>query len=77
MDPLTVVTEREMNIAKGQIKFVPFAAPIRYEYATLTPSLRPPSQLATRIKNSWMGSLFDMLEEIGAVPEISEPSASG
>jgi DNA-binding transcriptional LysR family regulator len=70
IDPLTVVTEREMDIARGQITFVPFDAPVRYEYAILTPSHRPPSQLATRVKNAWKETLFEMLEEIGAAPEL-------
>ncbi|MEM7521724.1 MAG: LysR family transcriptional regulator [Pseudomonadota bacterium] len=74
MDPLTVVTEREMNIAKGQIVFLPFAAPVRYEYATLTPSLRPPSQLALRIKDEWLRTLFEMLEDVGAMPAINAAS---
>ncbi|MEO0403107.1 MAG: LysR family transcriptional regulator [Pseudomonadota bacterium] len=74
MDPLTVVTEREMNIAKGQIVFVPFFALLRYEYAILTPSLRPPSQLAIRIKDKWLNALFDMLDDIGAAPHIRDPS---
>ena len=70
IDPLTVLTEREMNIAKGQIVFMPFKAPVRYKYATMTPSHRPPSQLATRIKDAWMRKLFLMLQEIGAAPEM-------
>lgn len=75
IDPLTVVTERELNIAKGQITFLPFDAPIRYEYATLTPSLRPPSQLAIQVKNNWTRTLFTMLDEMGAAPEMSTSSA--
>lgn len=77
IDPLTVVTEREMDIAKGQIVFLPFDAPVRYEYATLTPLLRPPSQLAMRVRENWMRTLFDMLEEIGAAPERMPQSVSG
>ncbi|WP_298835834.1 LysR family transcriptional regulator [uncultured Roseobacter sp.] len=68
VDPLTVVTEQELNIAGGQVVFLPFDAPIRYEYATLTPLHRPPSQLATRVKDSWMESLFTMFDEMGAGP---------
>lgn len=68
VDPLTVVTERELNIAKGQVVFLPFAAPIRYEYATLTPLHRPPSQLATRVKEKWIQHVFSRLEDIGAEP---------
>lgn len=77
MDPLTVVTEREMNIAKGQIKFLPFEAPVRYTYAMLTPALRPPSQLAIQVRDNWMRTLFAMMEEIGAAPELIVPSTGG
>ena len=71
IDPLTVVTEREMNLSQGGIVFLPFDAPVRYEYATLTPSLRPPSRLATRVKDRWMDTLLDMLRQIDAAPEVS------
>lgn len=74
VDPLTVVTEREMDISRGQVVCVPFDAPIRYEYATLTPLHRPLSQLATRVKDSWMESLFTMIDEIGARAEFRAPS---
>ncbi len=77
IDPLTVVTEREMNIAKGQIRFVPFEAPVRYTYAMLTPALRPPSQLAIQVRDNWMRTLFAMMEEIGATPELIVPSTGG
>lgn len=75
VDPLTVVTEKELNIAGGQVVFVPFDAPIRYEYATLTPSQRPPSQLATRVKDEWMESLFTMLNDMEARPAVESLSA--
>lgn len=74
VDPLTVVTERELDIAGGQVVFVPFDAPIRYEYATLTPLHRPPSQLAMRVKDRWMESLHAMLDEMGARPAIGDVS---
>lgn len=77
VDPLTMVTEREMNIAKGQIRFLPFEAPVRYKYAMLTPALRPPSQLAIRVRENWMRTLFQMMEEIGAAPELIVPSTTG
>jgi DNA-binding transcriptional LysR family regulator len=76
VDPLTVVTGRELNIASGQVVFVPFDAPIRYEYATLTPLHRPPSQLATRVKDRWMESLFTLFDEMGAGPALKKSSAS-
>jgi len=70
VDPLTVVTERELNISKGKVVFIPFDASIRYEYATLTPSYRPSSKHATQVKEAWMNSLFEMLEEIDANPTL-------
>ncbi|WP_281856776.1 LysR family transcriptional regulator [Litoreibacter halocynthiae] len=73
VDPLTVVTERELDISRGQVVVVPFDAPIRYEYATLTPLYRPLSQLATRVKESWMESLFTMIDDIGARAELGVP----
>jgi DNA-binding transcriptional LysR family regulator len=74
VDPLTVVTERELDISSSQVVFVPFDAPIRYEYATLTPLHRPLSQLATRVKDNWMESLFTMIDEIGARAALGYPS---
>ena len=70
VDPLTVATERELKISKGTVVFIPFDAPIRYEYATLTPAYRPASKHAARVKDAWMGSLFDMLEDIDAEPSV-------
>jgi len=74
VDPLTVVTERELDISGGQVVFVPFDAPVRYEYATLTPLHRPLSQLAARVKDSWLETLFTMIDEIGAHPKIGDAS---
>lgn len=69
VDPLTVVTERELNLSKGGVVFLPLDAPIRYEYATLTPAYRPASKLAARVKDNWMNTLFSMLEDVGAHPK--------
>lgn len=74
VDPLTVVTEKELDIAKGSVVFLPFKAPIRYEYATLTPLHRPPSQLAIHVKEKWMLHVYAMLEQIGAKPERHDRS---
>ncbi|WP_334068076.1 LysR family transcriptional regulator [Nereida ignava] len=76
VDPLTVVTERELDTADGQVVFVPVDAPVRYEYATLTPLHRPLSQLAARVKNSWIESLFAMIDGIGANPQIEVSSVN-
>lgn len=77
VDPLTAVTERELNISKGKVVFVPFDAPIRYEYATLTPAYRPSSQHATRVKDAWMEALVDMLDGVDARPSVHGTSFGG
>ncbi|MBW4707012.1 LysR family transcriptional regulator [Roseobacter sp. YSTF-M11] len=69
VDPLTVVTEQELDIGKGKIRFIPLQTPIRYEYAILTPLYRPLSQFATRIKDSWIEELLTVLNDIEARPE--------
>lgn len=73
VDPLTVATERRLNSSDGRILFLPIHDNLRYEYAILTPSLRPPSQLALRIAAGWKSELAIMLGEIGANLEF-EPS---
>ncbi len=70
VDPLTAVTEQELGISGGQIVFVPFQAPVRYEYAILTPTFRPASQLATRIRTRWKETLLDMLNDMNARPAL-------
>ncbi|WP_298921837.1 LysR family transcriptional regulator [uncultured Roseobacter sp.] len=69
VDPLTVVTERELDIGRGQITFVPLQKPVRYEYAILTPLHRPLSQFASRIKDNWKEELLSMLESVNARPK--------
>lgn len=68
VDPLTVVTEKELNVARDQIVFIPFDAPIRYKYATLTPAYRPASKYAMRVKDDWMHTLLAMLDAVGSHP---------
>ncbi|WP_299404906.1 LysR family transcriptional regulator [uncultured Roseobacter sp.] len=69
VDPLTVVTERELKIGRGEIVFVPMEDAIRYEYSILTPLHRPLSQLARRIKDSWASELMAMLQDVDAAPQ--------
>lgn len=68
VDPLTMITEQELNISKGQVTFLPFDAAVRYEYAILVPLHRPPSLLARRIKSEWAKELLAMLQAVGASP---------
>ncbi|KIC46915.1 LysR family transcriptional regulator [Ruegeria sp. ANG-S4] len=73
VDPLTVATERELNMSNGRVVFVPFREPLRYEYAVLVPAHRPPSQLALKIKAGWKAEVLAMLEDIGANPSSELP----
>ncbi|WP_170504857.1 LysR family transcriptional regulator [Ruegeria arenilitoris] len=68
VDPLTVATEREMNLSNDKVVFVPLGNPLRYEYAILEPAHRPPSQLALKIKAGWKAEVLKMLEEVKANP---------
>ncbi len=70
VDPLTATTEREMNTTASRVVFIPLMTPILYDYAILTPLHRPPSQLALRIKSGWIGSVMQMLDDIGASPQL-------
>ena len=70
VDPLTVATERELDLSSGKVLFVPFENPLRYEYALLQPDHRPPSQLALKIKAGWKEEVLKMLGEVGAKPRV-------
>ncbi|WP_170763318.1 LysR family transcriptional regulator [Ruegeria lacuscaerulensis] len=68
VDPLTVATERELNLSNGRVIFLPFDDPLRYEYAILKPEHRPPSRLALKIRAGWKVEVIEMLKEVGANP---------
>lgn len=68
VDPLTVATERALNLSNNRVVFLPFENPLRYEYAILEPNHRPPSQLALKIKASWKAEVLRMLEDMNANP---------
>ncbi len=70
VDPLTVVTESKINITDN-IVFRPLKETLPYEYAVVSPSYRPLSKLATKIKDEWISELFYLLDEIGANPQSS------
>ncbi len=69
VDPLTVATERELNLSNKKVVFVPFEKPLRYEYAILKPEHRPPSQLALKIMAGWRAEVLKMLKEVDAHPQ--------
>lgn len=73
VDPLTMITERELDVSRGKVVFRPFDVPVRYEYAMLTPAYRPASQLAARVKDLWMRNLFEILQDMGAQPRMDAP----
>ena len=72
VDPLTVATERELNLSGGRVVFVPFEKPLRYEYAILEPDHRPPSQLALKIKAGWKAEVLAKLKDLAANPCVQE-----
>ncbi|NOD35817.1 MULTISPECIES: LysR family transcriptional regulator [unclassified Ruegeria] len=71
VDPLTVATERELQLSGGKVVFLPIESPLRYEYAILEPVHRPPSQLALNIKAGWKSEVLAMLEDVSANPSTS------
>lgn len=68
VDPLTVATELALNLSSNRVRFIPFQNPLRYEYAILQPTHRPPSQLALKIKAGWKAEVLKVLEQINARP---------
>lgn len=71
VDPLTVITARQLVIYNEDVTFIPLDSSIRYEYATLIPLHRPMSTLALRIKNEWMSELMRLLHDLRAHPKMS------
>jgi DNA-binding transcriptional LysR family regulator len=68
--PLAVVAEGISDSFGGQVVFRPLEDSLRYDYAILTPMLRPLSQVAQALKSAWRGGLMTHLEEAGASPRI-------
>ncbi|MEX0347783.1 MAG: LysR family transcriptional regulator [Paracoccaceae bacterium] len=79
VDPLTMVTETEMDSTAGRVVFRPMQGLFRYEYALLSPLYRPLSQLASRIKDGWRDEVIALLDGVGARPriELIEPEVKG
>ncbi len=74
VDPLTMVTEREMNSTRGKVVFRPLSEEFRYTYVILTPTYRPLSQLALKIRDGWRNEVMELLTGAGARPVIEAPS---
>lgn len=70
VDPLTAVTETEMNTTSGRVVFRKLAGGFRYEYAIVYPIFRPLSRLARQIKDGWRNEVMDLLTLAGAEPEF-------
>lgn len=69
VDPLTVITARELMVYNGEVTFIPLDVSIRYEYATLVPLHRPLSQLALRVKDGWTAEIMQILTALDADPK--------
>ena len=79
VDPLAVVTDREIGITGGRVAYRPLAPALRYEYLILSPMYRPLSQLARQVRDGWRDDVLRLLTEIGANPDIyesAEPKAA-
>lgn len=70
VDPITVVSENISNMTNGRVIFKPLKPRLRYDYAILTPSHRPLSQLAVQIKEGWKQELIRVFNGINADPKI-------
>ncbi|MEL7463432.1 MAG: LysR family transcriptional regulator [Pseudomonadota bacterium] len=75
VDPLAVASERRLNATAGKIVFRELAAPIRYEYALLSPRFRALSLLAAEVRDAWRGAVVALLADMGAAPEVREIAA--
>ncbi|MBY6069530.1 LysR family transcriptional regulator [Leisingera aquaemixtae] len=74
VDPLTAVTEHEVDSTGGRVVFRQMEGGFRYEYTIISPVFRPLSQLALQIKDGWKNEVMDLLAKAGARPEYF-PSA--
>ena len=74
VDPLTAVTENEIDTTGGRVVFRKLEVGFRYEYTIISPIFRPLSQLALQIRDGWRHEVMEQLSEVGARPEFF-PSA--
>lgn len=70
VDPLTMVTELEMNSTDGRVVFRPLFEAFRYSYVTLSPIYRPLSQLARQVKDGWQNEVMELLTGVDARPVL-------
>ena len=70
VDPLTVASERETESTKGDVVFRPILEPVEYEYAVITPSFRPMSRLAEKLKQEWVSHVMELLNDAHAKPHL-------
>ncbi|WP_306152792.1 LysR family transcriptional regulator [Roseovarius sp. MMSF_3281] len=68
--PLAVVSENITRNLEGAVVFRPLEETLRYDYAILTPILRPLSQVALTLKSDWRQALMAHLDEIASDPRI-------
>ena len=71
-DPLTMVSELELNSTQGQVVFRPMENFFRYKYLILSPRHRPLSRLAVHIKTGWRDEVMSLLEQAGARPKLEQ-----
>ena len=70
VDPLTMVTELEMNVTGGDVVFRPLKHEFRYNYGLFCPLYRPLSRLAETIKDGWVDEVMELLTEVDASPVL-------
>lgn len=69
VDPLTMVTEQEINSSGGRVVFRKLAESFRYDYSIITPIYRPLSQLARQVKEGWLREVLNLLTRVEADPK--------
>ena len=76
VDPLAVASERRLNATLGHVVFRELDAPIRYDYALLSPRFRALSLLAAQVRDKWLQTVVELLEAMGAAPQVRDGSPS-
>lgn len=70
VDPLTVVTARQLGMSIDSVVFRKLSTPIRYDYALSVPKFRPISTLAHKMVEAWQAYLVTLLNDLHAEPKI-------